>query len=57
MEEDAYPQRPRLLSALAAAQAIDAAAIAARAVERGLDGPAIGAAVNEARANAIAAAI
>ena len=57
MENDAYPQRPRLLSALAAAQAIDAAAIAARAVERGLDGPAIGAAVNEARAHAIAAVI
>jgi tRNA nucleotidyltransferase (CCA-adding enzyme) len=57
MEDDAYPQRPRLLSALAAAQAIDAAAIAARAVERGLDGPAIGAAVSEERANAIAAVI
>jgi tRNA nucleotidyltransferase (CCA-adding enzyme) len=57
MENDAYAQRPRLLSALAAAQAIDAAAIAARAVERGLDGPAIGAAVNEARAHAIAAVI
>src|SRR5258706_9810995 len=54
MADDAYPQRPRLLSALAAAQAIDAAAIAARAIERGLDGPAIGAAVNEARIAAIA---
>ena len=57
MEDDPYPQRPRLLTALAAPQAIDAAAIAARAVERGLNGPAIGAAVNEARANAIAAVI
>jgi len=57
MEDDAYPQRPRLLAALAAAQAIDAAAIAARAVERGLNGPAIGAAVNEARVKAIAEAI
>lgn len=57
MEDDPYPQRPRLMSALAAAQAIDAAGIAARAVERGLNGPAIGAAVNEARANAIAAVI
>ena len=57
MEDDPYPQRPRLLSALAAAQAIDASEIAARAVERGLSGPAIGAAVNEARANAIAVVI
>jgi len=57
MEDDPYPQRPRLLAALAAAQAIDAAAIAASAVERGLNGPAIGAAVNEARANAIAAVL
>jgi tRNA nucleotidyltransferase (CCA-adding enzyme) len=57
MENDPYPQRPRLMAALAAAQAIDAAAIAAQAVERGSSGPAIGAAVNEARANAIAAVI
>jgi hypothetical protein len=45
------------MAALAAAQAIDAAGIAARAVERGLNGPAIGAAVSEARVNAIATAI
>lgn len=57
MEDDAYPQRTRLLSALAAAQAIDAASIAAQAVERGLSGPAIGAAVAQARVGAIAAAI
>jgi tRNA nucleotidyltransferase (CCA-adding enzyme) len=57
MEDDPYPQRPRLMSALAAAQAIDAAGIAASAVERGLNGPAIGAAVSEARVNAIASAI
>jgi len=57
MEDDAYPQRPRLLSALAAAQAIDAASTAAQAVERGLSGPAIGAAVAQARVGAIAAAI
>jgi len=57
MENDAYPPRPRLLAALAAAQAIDAAAIAASAVERGLSGPAIGAAVSEARVNAIATVI
>jgi len=56
-EDDPYPQRPRLLAALAAAQAIDAAAIAAAAVERGLSGPAIGAAVSEARIGAIAAVI
>jgi tRNA nucleotidyltransferase (CCA-adding enzyme) len=57
MEDDPYPQRVRLLSALAAAQAIDAAAIAASAIERGLSGSAIGSAVSEARVNAIAAAI
>jgi len=57
MEDDAYPQRPRLLSALAAAQAIDAASTAAQAVERGLSGPAIGAAVAQARVGAIAAVI
>ena len=57
MEDDAYPQRQRLLAALAAAQAIDAAAVAAQAIERGLSGPAIGAAVSEARVNAIASAI
>lgn len=57
MEDDAYPQRPRLLSALAAAQAIDAASTAAQAVERGLSGPAIGAAVAQARVAAIAAVI
>ena len=57
MENDPYPQRVRLLSALAAAQAIDAAAIAASAIERGLSGSAIGSVVSEARVNAIAAAI
>jgi len=57
MENDAYPQRPRLMAALAAAQAIDAAAVAAQAVERGLSGPEIGAAVAQARAGAIAAVI
>ena len=57
MSEDAYPQRARLLAALAAAQAVDAAAAAAQAVARGAQGSAIGDAVHQARANAIAAVL
>jgi tRNA nucleotidyltransferase (CCA-adding enzyme) len=50
----AYPQRPRLLAALAAAQAVDTAAIAAAAQAAGQRGPAIGARINAARAQAVA---
>ncbi|HKX41189.1 MAG TPA: multifunctional CCA addition/repair protein [Burkholderiaceae bacterium] len=57
MSEDAYPQRARLLAALAAAQAVDAAAAAAQAVARGAQGSAIGDAVHQARASAIAAVL
>ncbi|MFT4194049.1 multifunctional CCA addition/repair protein, partial [Ottowia sp.] len=39
MEEDAYPQRPRLLAALAAAQAVPTADIAEAAMAAGARGP------------------
>ena len=55
MEEDAYPQRPRLLAALAAAQGVDTAQVAAAAQARGARGEAIGKAVAQARAQAVAA--
>ena len=55
MEEDAYPQRPRLLAALAAAQSVPTAEVAAAAQARGARGEAIGKAVAQARAQAVAA--
>jgi len=51
-----YPQRPRLLAALAASRQIDSATVAASAAAAGAKGPAIGAAVLAARAAAVAAA-
>ncbi|WP_298827887.1 multifunctional CCA addition/repair protein [uncultured Piscinibacter sp.] len=53
--EEPYPQRDRLASALLAAQAVDTGPVAEAAAARGLKGPAIGDAVREARAQAIAA--
>ncbi|KNZ34130.1 MAG: phosphatase [Methylibium sp. NZG] len=53
LEESPYPQRERLLRALALAQ-VDTAALAADAAARGLDGPQIGAAIREARSKALA---
>ena len=55
MEEDAYPQRPNLLAALAAAQGVDTASVAQAAVDRGARGDAIGKAVATARAQAVQA--
>ena len=55
MEEDAYPQRPHLLAALAAAQGVDTASVARAAVDRGARGDAIGKAVATARAQAVQA--
>jgi tRNA nucleotidyltransferase (CCA-adding enzyme) len=52
-EELPYPQRERLLQALAAAQSIDTAAVAAAAAARGARGPAIGAAIHAARVAAV----
>ena len=53
LDERPYPQRRRLQRALALAQ-IDTTAIAADAAARGLDGPQVGAAIRQAREQAIA---
>ena len=55
LAETPYPQRQRVLAAQAAAQALDTAAVAADAAARGLSGPAIGAAVHDARVAAVEA--
>ena len=55
MEGDAYPQRPRLLAALAAAQGVDTASVAQAAMARGAQGAAIGKAVAQARSAAVQA--
>jgi tRNA nucleotidyltransferase (CCA-adding enzyme) len=57
LEDEPYPQRPRLLQALAWAQAVDATAVAAAASARGESGAAIGRAVHEARVAGIAAGL
>ncbi len=53
LEEQAYPQRQRLLSALAAARSVDTAVVAAQARDAGLAGDAIGARIHEARTHAV----
>jgi len=55
LSDTPYPQRQRLLTAQAAALAVDTAEVAAAAAARGLAGPAIGAAVHEARVGAVEA--
>ena len=57
LEEQPYPQRPRLLDALRRAQGIDAAAVAAEAAARGLAGPKVGAAIQQARIEAVRALV
>jgi tRNA nucleotidyltransferase (CCA-adding enzyme) len=57
LEDSAYPQRARLQRALELARSVDSAALAAQAAARGLSGPAIGEAIHQARANAIAASL
>jgi tRNA nucleotidyltransferase (CCA-adding enzyme) len=57
LEESPYPQRERLSRALALALGVDSAAVVAAAASRGLTGPALGAAVHEARANAVASGL
>ena len=52
-----YPQRQRLLAALAAAQAIAADSIAKEAMARGLHGPTIGELLQQARVVAVATAL
>ena len=53
LEERAYAPRQRLAAALAAARAVDTAAVAAKAVAQRRTGPAIGEAIAQARAEAI----
>ena len=55
--EAAYPQRARLARALAIARAVDTAEVAAQAAARGLGGPAVGAAIQAARVEAVAAGL
>jgi len=54
MEDKPYPPRARLADALARVIAVDATAVAAEAAARGLAGPAIGAAIHDARVQALA---
>jgi tRNA nucleotidyltransferase (CCA-adding enzyme) len=55
-EDAPYPPRERLSAALATVTAVDATAVAADATARGLAGPAIAAAIHEARVRALEAA-
>jgi tRNA nucleotidyltransferase (CCA-adding enzyme) len=56
LEEKAYPQRERLLGALAAAQAVATQEIAAQAQQEQVAGPGIGEMIHKARVRAVAAA-
>ncbi len=56
-DDTPYPQRERLAVALRCVLAVDSTAAAARAVERGATGPAIGDAVRRAREQALSAAL
>ena len=55
LSESAYPQRPRLLAALAAAQSVATNVIAAHALETGATGPKIGELIHMARVEAVRA--
>jgi tRNA nucleotidyltransferase (CCA-adding enzyme) len=55
--ESGYPQRTRLSHALALAMGVDSAAVAAQASAHGLKGPALGSAIHQARAQAVAAGL
>ena len=57
MDGNAYPQRPRLLATLAAAQAVPTAEVAAAALAAGARGPAIGQHITAARVQAVAQAL
>jgi tRNA nucleotidyltransferase (CCA-adding enzyme) len=54
MEEKPYPQRARLLAALATAQAVATHEIAAQAQQAGIEGPKIGEMIYKARVQAVA---
>ena len=55
LQERAYPQRARLLQALAFARSVDTQAVAARCAERGQSGAAVGDAIRAARVAALQA--
>jgi tRNA nucleotidyltransferase (CCA-adding enzyme) len=54
LEEKPYPQRPRLLAALEAAQSVATHEVALQAQERQLAGPRIGEMIHKARVSAVA---
>jgi tRNA nucleotidyltransferase (CCA-adding enzyme) len=54
LEDKPYPQRQRLLAALAAAQAVATHEIAAQAQQQQIDGPRIGEMIHRARVQAVA---
>jgi tRNA nucleotidyltransferase (CCA-adding enzyme) len=56
LSESAYPQRPRLLAALEAAQSVDTARVSAEALAQGAKGQAIGERIHAARVAAVEAA-
>ena len=56
-EESAYPQRERLMAALAAARAVDTAPLAFDAAARGLKGAQVGEQIHAARVRAIGAVL
>lgn len=57
MEDKPYPQRERLLAALAAAQQVVTSEIAAQAQQQQLSGPQIGERIHQARIQAVAQAL
>ena len=57
LEESSYAPRQRLRAALAVVLGVDATSVAARAVEAGASGPAVGEAVRLAREQALGAAL
>jgi tRNA nucleotidyltransferase (CCA-adding enzyme) len=57
LAQSAYPQRPRLLAALAAAQGVATASIAAHALSMGASGPKIGDFIHAARVEAVKAVL
>ena len=52
-EQRDYPQRPRLLQALAFARSVDTAAVAQRLAALGQSGPQVGEAIHAARIEAL----
>lgn len=57
LQDCPYPQRPRLLAALAAAQSVVTAVVAQQAADAGAKGPQVGEKIHRARVAAVAAAL